>query len=283
MIDRILLKTFGYPGIYDFDIPLNISQSLGLPIIAQNQLEIDYSLRELRLERKFNKGTMFFHAFTGTMNHSRTVLTGVGGDILFGSSQDPRIISDFQAKKWYLEKKRINKINVDFDYLHLDECCNIEGSFMPNERVLITYRSKSFYEPLIVKDSDSFLSPFIAPSVLAYFGSRTRNRNNLINLKNELENYIVRVMGDYPFKNYYGLNSGRSSLKLLAAKNMSRITRHRKMANNFNSFEKVLKGLSGDFFKYYKGVCQELGLNYSDNGVLKTVLPITLDSYYEVS
>lgn len=281
--ENIMLKTFGYPGIYDYDIPLRISRSLQIPIVLQDQSLFDYTYDSLVLERSWNKNCLFFHGFIGSMNTGGTIITGAGGDILLGSSQDFRVDTDFLARDWYLGTKRINRLPLKDDTSFLVSISEIEGSFLPNERILIDHRAKSFYEPLVVKDSSDFCSPFLAKKVVEYFGFRSRRKNVLLDLKRRLENYIEAIIGDYPYKNYYGLSANMAKNRLLIAKNLSRLAMHRKMVNNYNPIEKVMDEMPSHVFNNYKEICKALKLDYNSLSVLKTVLPVVIDNYDEIS
>jgi len=281
--NNIQLRTWGTPGIYDFDIPIQISRSLDVPILLHDQSLFDYSLENLVEERNYNQSTLFFHTYYGSMNHNSCIVTGVAGDILFGSSQDYRVKTADDAKSHYLKGKRINNLYQDNDYYDLISYESFGGSFLPNEEILLQHRSKLFYEPLIVKDSQDYFLPFLSEGVLTYFGARTRDYKSLSKLKLELESYICSVIGLFPSKNYYGLTSKSSHISLKVAKYWSRLHGHSKMANNFIPTGKVLDNLDFNFLTRYKQCCDYLNLDFSQLDVMKTVLPYLIDSDAKIS
>jgi len=274
--DKIELYTFGSKDTFDFQIPTTISKKLKLNHSFSDQSTYSYNLDEHKKEAlQYNKLTHFFHNGRGDYEFEGITLSGLAGDILFGSalSENDSTMSDEICN--YLKSKNITTFQLNSnDYLHFFNRAEKIVSFTNKESLIFSHRVPNYYTPLIYKNSINNLSVFMEPSIINYFSTRIRDKNKLFDLKLGLFDYAEKVLGKFPYKNFYGL-SKYNSVKFQIYKNFSRIQLHKKMNNNFNFKKRTLdNAISEGWFNEFNDFCREMKIDITDSNSLKTALPV---------
>lgn len=282
--DKIELYTFGSKDTFDFQIPTTISKKLKLTHSFSEQSTYNYNLEEHKNEAlKYNKLTHFFHTGRGDYKFEGITLSGLAGDILFGSALTKNDLTMSVEVSNYLKSKNISPFQLkSSEYTHYFNKINRIGSFTNKESLIFSHRVPNYYAPLLFKNNTNNLSVFTHPLIINYFASRERNINKLTNLKLGLFEYTEKVIGEFPYKNFYGL-SKYSPLKYMIYKNLSRIQHHKKMENNFNFKKHTLdNAISEGWFNKFNDFCREMKIDLTDSNSLKTALPVWIKLNYNV-
>ena len=282
--DNIELYTWGSKDTFDFKIPAIISKKLKLNHFFSDQSTYNYNLNEhIKEALQYNKHTHFFHNGRGNFEFEGILLSGIAGDILFGSALSQNDLTMSEEILNYLKSKNISNFQLNTsDYLHFFKKVQKIGTFTNKESLIFSHRVPNYYAPLINKNSANNVSVFMEPSILNYFSNRVRDKNKLFQLKLGLFDYTEKVLGKFPYKNFYGL-SRYNSIKFHIYKNLSRIQFHNKMKNNFD-FKKdtIDNARSEGWFDDFNNFCMQMKINISDSNSLKTALPIWIKLNYNV-
>tara|TARA_X000000950_G_C13884158_1_gene648173 strand:- start:568 stop:1650 length:1083 start_codon:yes stop_codon:yes gene_type:complete len=282
--DKIELYTFGNKNTFDFQIPITISKKLKLDHIISDQSTYDYNLDEhIKEALEYNKLTHFFHNGRGNYKFDGITLSGLAGDILFGSALNENDSTMSEEIYNYLQSKNISKFELNInDYLHFFKKVQKIGTFSNKESLVFSHRVPNYYTPLIYKNSVDNLSVFMQPSIINYFSTRERNKKKLFHFKLGLLNYIEKVLGNFPYKNFYGLNR-YNYIKFQIYKNFSRIQLHKKMKNNFNFKKNTINNARKEgWLNEFNDFCEQMKISLTDSNSLKTALPLWIKLNYSV-
>jgi len=282
--DKIELYTWGSKETFDFIIPTSISKKLKLNHSFSEQSTYNYNLNEHKKEALiFNKLTHFFHNGRGDFDFDGITLSGIVGDVILGSKLKKKDLTMNLEIINYLNSLNISPFKIkNSDFIHFFNGVNKIGSFTNWESLILSHRTTNYFTPLLNKNNNDNLGVFMHPLIFEYFATRERNINKLNDLKSGLLSYTEKVLGKFPYKNFYGL-SRYNPVKFHIYKNFSRLQNHKKMHNNFN-FKKITleNAVNEGWFNDFNDFCREMKIDSTDSNSLKTALPTWIKLNYNV-